>query len=200
MTPMAANAAWNMGEWDQMSEYVSKLDDGDESKLRSIFHQNCGECVIVKCLRTVTYMRNTAATGDGGSNGTFFRVVLLVRREKHLNMSKEQGSVWQLSLLLCWKLYFLKRQLLSLISELWSSFSLPAANRPVHGPPILHLVEQLCLALNDEFRRYLPIILLFGDGKTPHYMKVDRNKWADEDDDAGPAADLDMGGMDFSWP
>ncbi|KAK1436478.1 hypothetical protein QVD17_02258 [Tagetes erecta] len=50
-------------------------------------------------------------------------------------------------------------ELLSLISELWSSFSLPAANRPVHGPPILHLVEQLCLALNDEFRRYLPVIL-----------------------------------------
>ncbi|KAJ0756980.1 putative non-specific serine/threonine protein kinase [Helianthus annuus] len=50
-------------------------------------------------------------------------------------------------------------ELLSLISELWSSFSLPAAKRPVHGPPILHLVEQLCLALNDEFRRYLPVIL-----------------------------------------
>ncbi|CAH1422026.1 unnamed protein product [Lactuca virosa] len=50
-------------------------------------------------------------------------------------------------------------ELLSLISELWSSFSLPAANRLVHGPPILHLVEQLCLALNDEFGRYLPIIL-----------------------------------------
>ncbi|KAA8545737.1 hypothetical protein F0562_020812 [Nyssa sinensis] len=50
-------------------------------------------------------------------------------------------------------------ELLSLISELWSSFSLPAANRPVHGSPILHLVEQLCLALNDEFRTYLPVIL-----------------------------------------
>ncbi|CAK9144987.1 unnamed protein product [Ilex paraguariensis] len=49
--------------------------------------------------------------------------------------------------------------LLSLISELWSSFSFPAANRPVHGSPILHLVEQLCLALNDEFRTYLPDIL-----------------------------------------
>ncbi|KAL7585253.1 uncharacterized protein Os08g0359500 [Lactuca sativa] len=40
--------------------------------------------------------------------------------------------------------------------------------------------------------------LLSGDGKTPHYVKVDWDKWADEDDDAGPAADLDMGGMDFS--
>ncbi|CAN0880245.1 Cell division cycle 20.1, cofactor of APC complex [Linum grandiflorum] len=30
----AANAAWNMGEWDQMAEYVSRLDDGDETKLR----------------------------------------------------------------------------------------------------------------------------------------------------------------------
>ncbi|KAL8097331.1 hypothetical protein AgCh_030462 [Apium graveolens] len=63
MAPMAANAAWNMGEWDQMAEYVSRLDDGDETKLR--------------------VLGNTAATGDGGSNGTFFRAVLLVRRGKY---------------------------------------------------------------------------------------------------------------------
>ncbi|CAN0880168.1 Serine/threonine-protein kinase TOR [Linum grandiflorum] len=63
MAPMAANAAWNMGEWDQMAEYVSRLDDGDETKLR--------------------VLGNTAASGDGSSNGTFFRAVLLVRRGKH---------------------------------------------------------------------------------------------------------------------
>lgn len=51
-----------MGEWDQMTEYVSRLDDGDETKLR--------------------VLGNTAATGDGSSNGTFFRAVLLVRRGK----------------------------------------------------------------------------------------------------------------------
>lgn len=51
-----------MGEWDQMAEYVSRLDDGDESKLR--------------------ILGNTAASGDGSSNGTFFRAVLLVRRGK----------------------------------------------------------------------------------------------------------------------
>lgn len=62
MTAQAASAAWNMGEWDQMAEYVSRLDDGDETKLR--------------------VLGNTAATGDGGSNGTFFRAVLLVRRGK----------------------------------------------------------------------------------------------------------------------
>ncbi|XP_077218457.1 uncharacterized protein OsI_027940-like [Tasmannia lanceolata] len=39
--------------------------------------------------------------------------------------------------------------------------------------------------------------LLCGDDKTPHYVKVDWDKWVDEDDDSGPA-DLDMGGMDFS--
>ncbi|KAK8706592.1 hypothetical protein V6N13_050150 [Hibiscus sabdariffa] len=60
---VAANAAWNMGEWDQMAEYVSQLDDGDETKLRAL--------------------GNTAATGDGSSNGTFFRAVLLVRRGKY---------------------------------------------------------------------------------------------------------------------
>ncbi|KAI3445863.1 hypothetical protein Pfo_002528 [Paulownia fortunei] len=63
MAPMAARAAWNMGEWDQMAEYVSRLDDGDETKLR--------------------VLGNTAATGDGSSNGTFFRAVLLVRRGKY---------------------------------------------------------------------------------------------------------------------
>ncbi|KAL3621059.1 hypothetical protein CASFOL_035971 [Castilleja foliolosa] len=63
MTPMAASAAWNMGEWDQMAEYVSRLDDGDETKLQVV--------------------GNTAATGDGSSNGTFFRAVLLVHRGKY---------------------------------------------------------------------------------------------------------------------
>lgn len=51
-----------MGEWDQMAEYVSRLDDGDETKLRGL--------------------GNTASSGDGSSNGTFFRAVLLVRRAK----------------------------------------------------------------------------------------------------------------------
>ncbi|KAL2507650.1 Uncharacterized protein Fot_31297 [Forsythia ovata] len=39
--------------------------------------------------------------------------------------------------------------------------------------------------------------LLRGDEKVPHYVKVDWDKWVDEDDDTGPA-DFDMGGMDFS--
>ncbi|KAH9730405.1 hypothetical protein KPL70_009643 [Citrus sinensis] len=39
--------------------------------------------------------------------------------------------------------------------------------------------------------------LLRGDGKTPHYVKVDWDKWVDEDEDNG-AGDLDLGGMDFS--
>ncbi|XP_023004662.1 uncharacterized protein OsI_027940-like [Cucurbita maxima] len=43
--------------------------------------------------------------------------------------------------------------------------------------------------------------LLRGDGKPPHYVKVDWDKWVDEDEDDGTAAglgDLDLGGMDFS--
>lgn len=62
----AASAAWNMGEWDQMAEYVSRLDDGDETKLRSL--------------------GNTAASGDGSSSGTFYRAVLLVRKGKVLSI------------------------------------------------------------------------------------------------------------------
>ncbi|XP_049394191.1 serine/threonine-protein kinase TOR-like [Solanum stenotomum] len=50
-------------------------------------------------------------------------------------------------------------EFLSLLSELWSLFSLAVANRPVHIAPILQLVEKLCLALKDEFRKYLPDIL-----------------------------------------
>ncbi|XP_024162253.1 uncharacterized protein OsI_027940 isoform X5 [Rosa chinensis] len=42
--------------------------------------------------------------------------------------------------------------------------------------------------------------LLKGDGKTPHYVKVDWDKWVDEDEDppAAGADDMGMGGMDFS--
>ncbi|XP_057963068.1 uncharacterized protein OsI_027940-like [Malania oleifera] len=39
--------------------------------------------------------------------------------------------------------------------------------------------------------------LLRADGKPPHYIKVDWDKWVDEDEDNG-AGDLDFGGMDFS--
>ncbi|KAK5776421.1 hypothetical protein F383_01113 [Gossypium arboreum] len=39
--------------------------------------------------------------------------------------------------------------------------------------------------------------LLRGDGKAPHYVKVDWDKWVDEDEDKG-LGDLDLGGMDFS--
>ena len=45
-----------------MSEYVSRLDDGDENKLR--------------------LLGNTTASGDGSSNGAFFRAVLSVRCKK----------------------------------------------------------------------------------------------------------------------
>ncbi|TKY61786.1 cytosolic prostaglandin-E synthase [Spatholobus suberectus] len=37
--------------------------------------------------------------------------------------------------------------------------------------------------------------LLCGEGKPPHYVKVDWDKWVDEDEDDG---ELDLGGMDFS--
>ncbi|XP_038708639.1 uncharacterized protein OsI_027940-like isoform X2 [Tripterygium wilfordii] len=43
--------------------------------------------------------------------------------------------------------------------------------------------------------------LLRADGKAPHYVKVDWDKWVDEDEDDGTgtgSGDLDMGGMDFS--
>ncbi|XP_042993334.1 uncharacterized protein OsI_027940 isoform X2 [Carya illinoinensis] len=39
--------------------------------------------------------------------------------------------------------------------------------------------------------------LMREDGKAPHFIKVDWDKWVDEDEDSG-ANDLDLGGMDFS--
>ncbi|XP_022770920.1 uncharacterized protein OsI_027940-like [Durio zibethinus] len=40
--------------------------------------------------------------------------------------------------------------------------------------------------------------LLRGGGKIPHYIKVDWDKWVDEDEDNGGPGDIDLGGMDFS--
>ncbi|XVF32757.1 hypothetical protein REPUB_Repub17cG0110700 [Reevesia pubescens] len=39
--------------------------------------------------------------------------------------------------------------------------------------------------------------LLCGDVKTPHYVKVDWDKWVDEDEE-NAVGDIDLGGMDFS--
>ncbi|XP_010556743.1 PREDICTED: uncharacterized protein OsI_027940-like isoform X3 [Tarenaya hassleriana] len=40
---------------------------------------------------------------------------------------------------------------------------------------------------------------LLRGGKPPHYVKVDWDKWVDEDEEKGAGmGDLDMGGMDFS--
>ncbi|GMH02712.1 hypothetical protein Nepgr_004551 [Nepenthes gracilis] len=55
---VAASAAWNMGEWDQMAEYISYLDDGDETQIHAL--------------------ENISASTDGSNNGTFFRAVMLV--------------------------------------------------------------------------------------------------------------------------
>lgn len=52
-----------MGEWDQMAEYVSRLDDGDDTKLRGTGNNN-------------------TSNSDGSSNGTFYRAVLFIRRGK----------------------------------------------------------------------------------------------------------------------
>ncbi|CAM6130085.1 unnamed protein product [Calypogeia fissa] len=50
-------------------------------------------------------------------------------------------------------------ELLTLVSEFWSSLMLPVSGRTSGGSPVLNLVEHLCIALNDEFRIFLPEIL-----------------------------------------
>ncbi|CAJ1969063.1 unnamed protein product [Sphenostylis stenocarpa] len=40
--------------------------------------------------------------------------------------------------------------------------------------------------------------LLTAEGRPPHYVKVDWDKWVDEIEDEGFGGDLEFGGMDFS--
>ncbi|KAG0576661.1 hypothetical protein KC19_5G097200 [Ceratodon purpureus] len=61
MAPMAASAAWNMGNWDEMEKYVLCLDGGVDTQ------------VHIPAL-------NTSGSGNGASDGAFFRAVLCVRR------------------------------------------------------------------------------------------------------------------------
>ncbi|EFJ04540.1 hypothetical protein SELMODRAFT_449361, partial [Selaginella moellendorffii] len=61
MAPMAASAAWNMGEWEEMEEYVSQMDNGDEMNVPT---------------------RGQDGTGTGFA-GAFFRAVLCIRRSKY---------------------------------------------------------------------------------------------------------------------
>lgn len=66
MAPMAASAAWNLNEWDEMHEYVSVLDDGDDAHRRMPMNAVGGS--------------RGGSVGSGISDGPFFRAVLSVRR------------------------------------------------------------------------------------------------------------------------
>jgi FKBP12-rapamycin complex-associated protein len=57
----AASAAWNMGNWNEMDKYVQLLDGGNDAHVH---------------LPTL----NTSGSGNGASDGAFFRAVLCVRR------------------------------------------------------------------------------------------------------------------------
>ncbi|XP_024379368.1 serine/threonine-protein kinase TOR [Physcomitrium patens] len=61
MAPMAASAAWNMGNWKEMEKYVTLLEDGTNTQVH---------------LPTL----NTSGSGNGASDGAFFKAVLCVRR------------------------------------------------------------------------------------------------------------------------
>jgi FKBP12-rapamycin complex-associated protein len=66
MAPMAASAAWNLNEWDEMAEYVTVLDDGDDAHRRMPMNAAGGS--------------RGGSVGSGISDGPFFRAVLSVRR------------------------------------------------------------------------------------------------------------------------
>eukprot|EP00850_Spirogloea_muscicola_P011604 SM000072S21238 [mRNA] locus=s72:583526:601430:+ [translate_table: standard] len=73
MAPMAASAAWNMGEWDEMAEYVAVLDDGSSELTTLAGRMN---------LHTTSGHAGSSG-GTGASDGAFFRAVLCVRRAQY---------------------------------------------------------------------------------------------------------------------
>lgn len=73
MAPMAASAAWNMGNWDEMEKYVECLDGGVDTQVH---------------MPTL----NTSGSGNGASDGAFFRAVLCVRRSADLLNSAVQSE------------------------------------------------------------------------------------------------------------
>lgn len=52
-------------------------------------------------------------------------------------------------------------ELLSLISELWSSFSLPAANRPVHGSPVSVASKNVFIHLLFHIKKLFIVVFYF---------------------------------------
>lgn len=75
--------------------------------------------------------------------------------------------------------------------ELYDKVNVEASNINVGLRHILCVVEK---AEKGWWKR-----LLKGEGKTPLYLKVDWDKWVDEDEeDEKVGGDVDFGGMDFS--
>ena len=58
-----------MGDWEMMGEYVSRLDDGDEWKLRNL--------------------GSSTNNAEGSSDGPFFKAVLCIRHSKVGSLLKE---------------------------------------------------------------------------------------------------------------
>lgn len=64
----AASAAWNLGNWEEMAKYVQCLDGGEDTHVHMP-------------------ILNTSGSGNGASDGAFFRAVLCVWRGKVPSLS-----------------------------------------------------------------------------------------------------------------
>lgn len=82
MAPLGAGAAWNLGYWDEMSEYVAVLDDGSGDMqgagMASRVVVPLGPDAVVH--HQPAHQPGTRVAGSGLSDGAFFRAVLCVRR------------------------------------------------------------------------------------------------------------------------
>eukprot|EP00897_Mesotaenium_endlicherianum_P005918 jgi/Mesen1/5354/ME000267S04502 len=77
LAPLGASAAWNMGEWDEMAEYVTVLGDGDDAHERGRM-----------ALMLPPPHASSSGPGVSSSDGSFFRAVLCVRRGQYLEATE----------------------------------------------------------------------------------------------------------------
>jgi FKBP12-rapamycin complex-associated protein len=75
MAPMAANAAWNMGNWEEMTMYVECLDTHEDALVQMP-------------------VLDTSGSGNGASDGAFFRAVLCVWKGKQSSELKDQEELY----------------------------------------------------------------------------------------------------------
>jgi FKBP12-rapamycin complex-associated protein len=87
MAPLGAGAAWNLGYWDEMADYVAVLPDGSEDAQgagafppRVLVSLGFGAGPDGGVHHQPAHQPGMRVAGSGLSDGAFFRAVLCIRR------------------------------------------------------------------------------------------------------------------------